>query len=512
MGHRETSTSKREYEIRDALDESQSGAPAAGEAVRDLFSTDEIFRRISATADEEFSRSNRLLFLSGLAAGLSISLSFLASSAFTAAVGGTEPSEASKLIGYLLYPLGFLFVVMGRYQLFTENTLTPVTLVMTRIASIPLLLRVWGIVLIANVIGAAITSYVMATSGVLGPEAAEVAFIYGEHFMSLPWWDIFWKGVFAGWLVAGMVWLNHASRSTTARFLITFILIYTIAAADLAHCIVGASEVLYLVYHGMATFVDFFWNFLVPAVLGNTVGGVLLVAILNYAQTRNDRFADRDCGQLELTWKEWLFGQASGAPGVPLHGSSSKHGGEADEEGRTTLRPEPDEDDHILGHRDAPITLTHFGDYECPTSREIFIMAQRVMEHAEDEVRYVYRHLPLSRRHPHAEQAAIATEAAAEQGQFWNMHDRIFHHQDRLEEDDLYHYAEEAGLDMEQFRRDMERDEIRQRVMDDRASGMRSGVKHTTNLFINSERYHGPLDLEGVLEAIEGLNLPQAQT
>jgi hypothetical protein len=98
--------------FREALDRSERGAPAAGEALRDLFSTDEIFHRLLVAADEEFGRSMRLLFLSGLAAGLSISLSFLGMTALSA----LWPGGPSHLGGSLLYPLGFLLVVMGRYS------------------------------------------------------------------------------------------------------------------------------------------------------------------------------------------------------------------------------------------------------------------------------------------------------------------------------------------------------------------------------------------------------------
>ena len=302
--------------LRDAIDQSESGAPAGGKALRDLFSTDEIFHRLVVDAEEEFSQSTRLLFLSGLAAGLSISLSFLGMTVLSA----LWPGGPSQLAGSLLYPLGFLLVVMGRYQLFTENTLTPVTLVLTRIASVPRLLHIWGVVLAANVLGAALCAYVLATTSVFTPEMAEVAHEIGDAFLGMMWGELFWKGVFAGWLVASMVWLNYAARTMTARTLITFVLIYPVAAAELAHCIVGSTEVLYVVFQGDASLWAFFADFLVPAVLGNTVGGVLLVAILNFSQTRDHRIPHRDRGQLKLTWSEWLFGSSAGRSEAELRG------------------------------------------------------------------------------------------------------------------------------------------------------------------------------------------------
>ena len=302
-------------DLRETIERSERGAPAAGSAVRDRFSADEIFQRIVATADEEFSRSNRLLFMSGVAAGLAMSLSFIGSAALSALVPGGGSSASA--VGYLLYPLGFIFTVLGSYQLFTENTLTPVTLVMTKIASIPALLRVWGVVFAANVLGAGMAAFVLANTAVFSPAAASVAHELGAHFLDLSWTAVFWKGVFAGGIIAGLVWLVHASRDTAARVLLIFILAYTVAAGGLAHCIVSSVETLYVVFSGNATLLEFFWGFLAPATLGNTVGGVVLVALLNYSQTRNRRIRNRDCRVLELDWSEWLFGNHIGQPITP---------------------------------------------------------------------------------------------------------------------------------------------------------------------------------------------------
>jgi formate/nitrite transporter FocA (FNT family) len=270
------------------------------EIVGDFFDTNEIFTRIAANADREFGRSTQLLFWSGLAAGLTISLSFLG----MAAVEGTVTSPSVTLISALFYPLGFLFVVLGRYQLFTENTLTPVTLVLTRRASIPRLLRIWGVVFFANLLGTAAAGLYFSQTGILSGEAAAAAAEIGKHVLEMEWWTLFTKGTIAGWLVAGMVWLNHSARTATARVFIVFALMYTVAAADLAHCIVGSAEVLYLVFEGEATVLDWLWRFLAPAALGNTVGGVFLVALLNYAQTEDEVHSGRE----ELSWRDWLRG------------------------------------------------------------------------------------------------------------------------------------------------------------------------------------------------------------
>lgn len=271
------------------VDTSVSGAPAGGRAIRDMFSTDEIFHRVVATAEEEFSRSGRLLFLSGLAAGLSMGLTFLARSTFTGAV----PWDNSGLLGNMLYPLGFLLIVLGRYQLFTENTLTPVTLVLTKLTGMLSLLRIWGIVLLANIIGSALLAFLLAKTGVFNPDSAEAALQIGKHAVELSWADLFWKAVIAGWLVASMVWLIHAASDMTARFLIVYVLMFMIPSADLFHCIIASCEMAYVIFRGAVEWMEF-GRVVSAVVIGNTIGGVLLVAILNFAQVPSKRLPETD--------------------------------------------------------------------------------------------------------------------------------------------------------------------------------------------------------------------------
>lgn len=278
----------------DQVDTSKSGAPAGGRAIRDMFSTDEIFHRIIATAREEFSRSDRLLFLSGLAAGLSMGLTFLARSTLMGAI----PWDSSRLLGNLLYPLGFLLIVLGRYQLFTENTLTPVTLVLTRLTKLPVLLRIWGVVFLANILGAGLLAFLLANTGILDSESAVAALEFGKHAAELPWWDLFWKAVIAGWLVASMVWLVHAARDMTTRFIIVYVLMFMIPSANLFHCIIASCEMAYAIFVGSASLLDY-GHVLSAVTIGNTVGGVVLVAILNYAQVPSQRLPEGNQQRIE---------------------------------------------------------------------------------------------------------------------------------------------------------------------------------------------------------------------
>lgn len=285
---------------------SESGAPAGGHAVADLFSADEIFRRLSATADEEFRRTPRMLWFSGLAAGVSIGLTFLARMGLTAAT-----DSAGVFPGDLLYPVGFVVVVLGRYQLFTENSLTPVTLVLTRIASIPALLRLWGVVLAANLVGAGSLAVLLSAPGLLDEEQLAVGRDIAAHAVEVPTGGLFLKAVVAGTIVASMVWLTHSVRDGAARIIIVYLLMLLIPTADLFHCITGFCEVAFGVVQGEATVLEAL-RFLVVVVSGNILGGVLLVATINYGQTAERRFPDRDCSLLQLSWREFLLGHHEG--------------------------------------------------------------------------------------------------------------------------------------------------------------------------------------------------------
>ncbi|MFP4322284.1 MAG: formate/nitrite transporter family protein [Anaerolineales bacterium] len=282
--------------------------PPKGEAVHDYFSADEIFQRVAATADEEMGRHARLMFFSGIAAGLSIGLAFFARVAITAEVPDTP------LVGNLLYPLGFILIVVGRYQLFTENTLTPVTLVLTRLASLPSLLRVWGTVLVANLVGSTVLALLLAYTDIFSPAASAVAVDFWEHAISLSWETLFFKAVMAGWLVASMVWLVHAARETISRLILVFLTMYLIPSADLYHCIIGFCEAMYAVFLGEAALGTAIFSFFLPVLLGNTVGGVLLVAILNFAMTEDSRFPTRDEKRLRLSWRQWVSEYHTGSP------------------------------------------------------------------------------------------------------------------------------------------------------------------------------------------------------
>ncbi len=163
---------------------------------------------------------------------------------------------------------------------------------------------------------------------------------------------------------------------------------------------------------------------------------------------------------------------------------------------------DPDRD-HIRGSEDAPVTLVEYGDYECPYCGQAEVVIRELLESFGDDLRYVWRHLPLNDVHPHAQMAAEAAEAAAAQGAFWEMHDKLINHQDALEPLDLGRYAEALGLDVERFWDELRRRVHAARVAEDVASADASGVAGTPSFFINGRRHQGAYDIETLTEAVQ---------
>ena len=157
--------------------------------------------------------------------------------------------------------------------------------------------------------------------------------------------------------------------------------------------------------------------------------------------------------------------------------------------------------DHIRGPAKAPVTLVEYGDFECPYCGEAEPVIREMLADYGD-VRYVWRHLPLTDVHPHAQLAAEGSEAAAAQGKFWEMHDQLLEHQGALTADDLIGYAGELGLNADRFARDLANDAGAARIDEDIDSADLSGVSGTPTFFINGKRHHGAYDLGELSDAV----------
>jgi protein-disulfide isomerase len=160
------------------------------------------------------------------------------------------------------------------------------------------------------------------------------------------------------------------------------------------------------------------------------------------------------------------------------------------------------ERDHIRGPESATVTLVEYGDYQCPYCGQAEVVIRELLDSFGDDLRYVWRHLPLSDVHPYAQMAAEAAEAAAAQGAFWPMHDTLLQHQDALIAPDLGSYAEQIGLDLDRFWEDLRRRSHASRVAEDVGSADASGVAGTPTFFINGRRHHGAYDIDTLSEQV----------
>jgi formate-nitrite transporter family protein len=248
---------------------------------RQSASPDVVYEAIRLEGEEELERSSSALFWSGLAAGLALALSFLAPALLQSAI---PPAPWRHAVASLGYTVGFIFVVLGRQQLFTENTLTPVLPLLHDWRKLPNVLRLWGVVLVANLVGAAAFAWVLGHTDLVAAEVHAELRAIAREALAPSAAVTFLRAIFAGWLIALMVWLLPGAEA--ARLTAIVLPTYLIGLAHFAHSIAGSVDVLYLVFGGQASWGDYL-SFFVPTLLGNVIGGVTLVALLNHGQVKS---------------------------------------------------------------------------------------------------------------------------------------------------------------------------------------------------------------------------------
>lgn len=229
---------------------------------------------------EELDRDTSQLVWSGLAAGLSMGFSFLVQALLRSHL---PEGSAWRLLDAFGYTVGFVIVVLGRQQLFTESTLSAVlpTLVQRTRRTALKTLRLWGWVLAANIAGTWIFAAMLAFGQPFEPSADAALGALAAHSVSGGFGATLLKSVLAGWLIALMVWLLPSAGP--ARILIIMLITYVVAMAELSHIIAGSSEAAYAVLQGTTGVLGYARDFFLPTLLGNTLGGVVLVALLNHA-------------------------------------------------------------------------------------------------------------------------------------------------------------------------------------------------------------------------------------
>jgi len=240
-----------------------------------------VHEAIRKDGDEELRRSVWALGWSGLAAGLSMGFSFLAEALFR-----TYAPDAPwrPMLTNLGYPLGFLIVIVGRQQLFTENTLTAIIPLLARRnwTTFWQVMRLWAIVLVANMAGAHLFAWVIGNTAVLPARFHPALNQLAADAANVTFGAAVLRGIFAGWLIAMVVWMLAATDSN--RVPIIVILTYIVGLASLTHVVAGSVEVLYLVMTGARSWFAFAGGYMIPALAGNVIGGVALVSALNHAQ------------------------------------------------------------------------------------------------------------------------------------------------------------------------------------------------------------------------------------
>ncbi|RIL06090.1 MAG: transporter [Proteobacteria bacterium] len=260
--------------------------PHASGGVSTRLSAAEIHDNVSEPAREEMERSALALAASAFQSGLAIAFSFLAG-AFAASLVAPLHAHAAAAAAY---PLGFILVILARSELFTENTLRPVIPLLEERSARALwrTLRLWGLLLAGNLAGAALIGWVLARSAVVDAPVREQLDVIAATTTSGGFGLVFYRAIFAGWLIALLTWMLAATHATGAQIALIWLCTAPIAALHFRHSIAGAVEAFYRVAGGSAPLGEMLGGFVVPAVLGNTVGGVVLVALLSYAQVAAD--------------------------------------------------------------------------------------------------------------------------------------------------------------------------------------------------------------------------------
>ena len=240
-----------------------------------------VYKTILKEGQDELDRSSSALFWSGLAAGLSMSFSMIGEGLLKAYL---PDAEWAKLIYGFGYCLGFMFVILGRQQLFTENTLTPILPLLQRKTwkRFKNVARLWGIVLGANLLGGFLVSWVIAHTGAFEPKVKEAFYELARIALEPSWELILLRGIFAGWMIALMVWLLPFAQ--TARVGVIILVTYFVAIGHFSHIIAGSIEVFTLAAAGRAAWIDVLGHYVLPTLIGNVAGGLTLVAALNHAQ------------------------------------------------------------------------------------------------------------------------------------------------------------------------------------------------------------------------------------
>ena len=244
-----------------------------------------IHEHIRQDGEKELERDAMALLWSAIAAGLSMGASLLAKGIFQVELEGVPGSFLLENLGYTF---GFIIVIMARQQLFTENTVTAVLPVMQKptMSNVGLLIRLWGVVLLGNILGTGIAAWAFEYMPIFNEETRDAFVKIGMDVMKNTPSEMFANAIISGWLIATMVWMFPAAGA--AKIVVIILMTWLIALGDTTHIVVGSVEILYLVFNGTLHWSDFIWPFALPTLAGNICGGTFIFALMSHAQIRND--------------------------------------------------------------------------------------------------------------------------------------------------------------------------------------------------------------------------------
>lgn len=245
-------------------------------------SSDEMFEVVRLNGVEELGRPTVSLAFSGLAAGLAIGFSVVAEAAVLSRI--SSDAGWATLVGDMGYTVGFIIVVLGRLQLFTENTITPVLPIChapTR-RNFAALARNWSVVLTANIVGVSVFAAFLMWLPSIPEEMRKAVVELGRHSVDGGFFVTMTKGVGAGFLIAALVWVNANTRG--ASLAVVFVVTYVIALCEFSHVIAGTMEIASLVMVDSITLWQAVFGFFLPALIGNIIGGTVLFAFISYGQ------------------------------------------------------------------------------------------------------------------------------------------------------------------------------------------------------------------------------------
>ncbi|SFR04015.1 formate/nitrite transporter family protein [Poseidonocella sedimentorum] len=245
-----------------------------------------IFEAIRREGNHELSRPFSALWWSGIAAGIAISSSVLSKGALVSVLPDADWAPAVSNLGYAV---GFLIVILARMQLFTENTITPILplFIAPTWRKLGQIARLWAIVFLANMTGCFVAAWVMAIAGILPEARLEGVLAISRHYAEASGWEHVMRGIPAGFMIAALVWIMPRMEDA-GEILMIIIVTYVIGLADMSHVVAGATELFVLVLSGELSVSAAVFGGILPALLGNVIGGTGIFVALVYGQLRDE--------------------------------------------------------------------------------------------------------------------------------------------------------------------------------------------------------------------------------